>query len=420
MKDLQDVFGTEKNEQEYIDCYKVLLGQNSPFIQKLIEDYQEARDLYIKNFEFFREVSRDDDSETIYRLITDTLATSKQIAQALESARHMYDEISAHDYSQLTMSSQIEKMQPKIESDLSSSLSNITSLEKTIDTIDTTVQDTPDNIKDSKLALESAKENLEDKKLALEELLAGADSLDIRTQRNIVAQKEAALADAKQKLSDCIIRAPFDGVVAKISVKKGDSVSSGATIATLITKQQIAEISLNEVDAAQIKIGQKVTLTFDAIENLTISGQVLEIDTLGTVSQGVVSYSATIGFDTQDDRVKPGMSVSASIITDVKQDVLLVPNSAVKTSGNTQYVQILDQLETQSTASISQSITSSMIPSQVAVQIGLSNDTLTEIISGLNEGDQIISRTITASSQTSTQQTIPSLFGGGGIRAIGR
>jgi HlyD family secretion protein len=107
--------------------------------------------------------------------------------------------------------------------------------------------------------------------------------------------------------------------------KKGESISSGGTVATLITEQQVAEISLNEVDVAQVEVGQKVTLTYDAIEDLQISGSVAEVDLIGTTNQGVVSYTVTILFDTQDERIKPGMSVSATIITEIKQEVIVVP-----------------------------------------------------------------------------------------------
>ena len=96
----------------------------------------------------------------------------------------------------------------------------------------------------------------------------------------------------------------------------------------------------------------------------------MEIDTIGTVSQGVVTYNVKIGFDTQDERVKPGMSVSTDIITDVRQDVLMVPNSAIKSSS---YVEALANGQ----------------PVREPVEIGLSNNTMTEIISGLNEGDKI-------------------------------
>lgn len=188
-------------------------------------------------------------------------------------------------------------------------------------------------------------------------------------------------------------------------MKKGDPVSASTILATLVTKQKIAEISLNEVDITKIKVGQKTTLTFDAIPDLTITGQVAEIDTVGTVTQGVVTYAVKISFDTQDDRVKPGMSISASIITDIKQDALLAPNSAVKQQGDAAYVEIFAG-ETQA-------------PRQQTVQTGLSNDTMTEITSGLNEGDRVVTQTITqTTSQSQTQQNtglrIPGITGGGG------
>ncbi|HAS95772.1 TPA: hypothetical protein DCS99_05135 [Candidatus Wolfebacteria bacterium] len=194
--------------------------------------------------------------------------------------------------------------------------------------------------------------------------------------------------------------------MATLTVKRSDTLSSGTSIATLITKQKIAEISLNEVDVAKVKVGQKTTLNFDAVEELSISGSVAEIDTVGTVSQGVVTYTVKIGFDTQDDRIKPGMSVSASIIIDMKQDVLTVPNSAIKTQGELSYVEIFEvPLEN---ATGTQEVIASATPIRRPVTIGIANDTTTEIVSGLKEGDQIITRTITTTSATT--QTAPSLF----------
>jgi len=413
MTDLQDVLGTKDRSEKYLDSYKILLGTNSGYIQRLLDDYNNANNLYNDTFTFFRGVFRDSNRDTIYQLIADTLQTNKAISQALESAGHMYDEIVVHTYSQLSAASQIDSMQPKIKSDISAALSTETTLKNSLETIDAAIKNTPGNIKDSKLALDSAKEKLEEKKTALTDLQAGADALDIRTQQNTVAQKEAALSDAKQKLADTYIRAPFNGIAADVKIKKGDSVSVGTAVATIITKQQIAEISLNEVDAAKVKVGQKATLTFDAIEGLSIAGQVADIDMIGTVTQGVVSYNVKISFDTQDNRIKPGMSATAQIIIEAKPDVLLVPNSAIKINGGTSYVEIFSNEQMSNfSASISQSVTSSVPPNQQPVETGISNDTSTEITSGLKEGDQIVSRTITSSSQSTTSQA-PSLFGGG-------
>ena len=117
-------------------------------------------------------------------------------------------------------------------------------------------------------------------------------------------------------------------------VEVGEDASSGITMGTIITAQELATIVLNEVDVAKVKLGEKATLTFDAIPDLTIAGQVSEIDSVGTVSQGVVNYNVKISFATQDDRVKSGMSVDATIITDIAQNVVVVPNGAIKTANN--------------------------------------------------------------------------------------
>ena len=233
--------------------------------------------------------------------------------------------------------------------------------------------------------------------------------LDIKSAELTVRQRENSLMDAKDNLSDYYIRSPFDGVIAVMNAKKGDSVSANTAIATLITKQRIAEISLNEIDVAKIKTGQKVNLTFDAVPDLNITGEVTEIDTVGTVEQGVVTYNVKTSFDTEDERVKPGMSVSAAIITDSKQDVIMVPNGAVKTRGRIHYVEMFDVEIPKSTGQASQAgFASPTLPREQAVEIGLANDSFTEIISGLKEGDQVVSRTI---QPTAAKTTAPSIFG---------
>lgn len=228
---------------------------------------------------------------------------------------------------------------------------------------------------------------------------------DLSSQEITVREKQIALDDAKKTLSYCSIRAPFDGVLSSVNAETGDLVSTNTTIATILTKKQMASISLNEVDAAKILINQKVTFTFDAIDNLTITGKVTEVDTLGTVSQGVVSYNAKIIFDTQDARIKPGMSVSANIITETKQNILVVPNSAVKSRNGIDYVLVMDQKQDLTNSSASQGFISATTPTQKTIEIGLSDNNNTEVTNGLDEGDQIISKTITSTTTASTTKT---------------
>jgi len=234
-------------------------------------------------------------------------------------------------------------------------------------------------------------------------------SLDIQTQKLAVQQQE-------NNYADYFIYAPFTGMV-QINVNVNDSASGGTSLGTIVSTKKIATVSLNEVDIAKVKVGQKATLTFDAIEGLSIAGEVAEVDIVGTISQGVVNYNAKISFDTQDERIKSGMSASASIVVAAKQDVLVVPSGVVKTQANSSYVLVVDR----NTAVTGNSgIVLTKTPAEQLVTVGLSDDTLTEIVSGLTEGDKVVSRTIagTATPAAATSQT-PSLFGGGNRSAGG-
>ena len=409
MEDLKNVLGTEEYAQKNISAYRLILGSESPFIKRLLDDYSVADNLFTENFVFFRQVYRDADRDTIYQLINNTLETTKAVSQALESARHMFDAISVESYGYLTMAPQIDALQPKIESDVSSVYSDINSLEKIKDTIDDTVKNTPQKIEDAELAIKSAQEKLDEKNLDLEELKTGADPQDIESQKNVVAQKENAFSDAQEKLAECLIRAPFDGTIVNINseIKNGNSVSAGTVLASVVTQQKIAEISLNEVDAAKVKVGQKVTLTFDALADVSITGKVIDVDLSGTVTQGVVSYGVKIAFDTQEEKVKPGMSVTADIITDVKQDVLLLPNNAVKNQGTSYAVELVDA-SGQSTQALLASASGTILsdkPKSQTVEVGISNDTSTEIVNGLKEGDVVVVSTVNSSSSSTNNSS---------------
>jgi len=114
----------------------------------------------------------------------------------------------------------------------------------------------------------------------------------------------------------------------------------------------------------------------------------------------VVSYNATVALDTADERVKPGMSATASIIIDVATNVLIVPNAAVKTDDTGSYVEIIAS-------------SASGIPTRQTVETGLSDDTYTEIKNGLKEGDMVVTGTTAVSSITSSSATPANQRAGG-------
>jgi HlyD family secretion protein len=366
---------------------------------ELATEFEKSKTNYNQIHEAYKQLNRQSDPKAIEVLLGQTYVMSKQLADSVKSIRTFVGRMETAAY---TVPTQLT--------------TDKATLDKDIGTINGRVVD----LFAAQTSIQSAKDALQEANQSYTVPGIGSGSLDVQNAQLTVVQKQNAYQKTLDTLSDYTIRAPFDGIIASVSAEKGISASSGASLATIITPQQIATVSMNEIDAAKIKVGQKVNLTFDALPDLTLTGKIIEIDTIGTVSQGVVSYNAKIGFDTQDDRVKPGMSVSASIITAVKPNVLLVPTSAIKTSGNTTNVQTLDG-GTQS-ASTQTGVTSVTPPRSIQVEIGDANDTETEIVSGLKEGDQIITRTISASAATTQATQSRSLLnptGGAGANRTG-
>ncbi len=355
-------------------------------------------------------------------------AASAAVDAALDTTSAMLDDMVDALQATLTSSdlsqSDLDSLKSLIDSDKTSVNSKITSLlnqqqavQQAKDSFDSATinyqkaVNSLNNLKAGPTAadLATAQEKVQEAQAQVDKLKAGADPIDLKIAQNSVDRSasslraaELKLQDANQELTYYSVAAPFDGIVAKIPIQEDEDVSAGTAVATLVTSQQMAVISLNEVDAAKIQVGQKATMTFDAIDGLTMTGEVAQVSPVGTVSQGVVSYEVQVGFDAQDDRVKSGMSVTTAIVTQVKSDVLTVPNSAVKTQGEMSYVETLEGVK-RSSSSTSDYLTSDATPSRITVQTGISNDTLTEIVSGLKEGDVIVTQTIkSGTAQTAT------------------
>ena len=177
----------------------------------------------------------------------------------------------------------------------------------------------------------------------------------------------------------------------------------------IMTGTQVASITLNAVDIAKVEAGQKAALSFSAVDGLTITGKVAQVGVMGSVSQGVVSYEVVIALDEVNPQVKSGMSVSAAVITQIKQNVLLVPSTAVKTANDGSAYVLMEPSGEGADA----------VPREQAVSIGLSDDQNTEIISGINEGDRVAvsSSKQSAAASSSPAQTGGSMFNIGGMGA---
>ena len=391
----RDIFTTERDKEAV-----------GPFADIAERDYKDARAKYDSVFLKFKSVTRNSDQATIESMLSETYDTAAAIAQVLKSEKNLVD----------TVIDIAQKNKQTIDSFITTTQSSLTGYLNTANSKVSALLTEERSLSNAKQAILNTERDIDILKINNS---TGSNPISLQSSQNSIKKQEKTLADLRDELAKYTVYAPFAGIISKVNVEKGDSASSGTALATILTKKKLAEITLNEVDVAKIQIGQKATVTFDAIEELSITGEVSEIDSVGTVTQGVVNYKVKISFDTQDDRVKTGMSISAAVITSSKADVLIIPSSAVKSQNGSYCVQVVDAalLNNQINQGI-QGVTFTTAPTQKTVEVGESNDTSTEIMSGITEGETVVVRTISPSSTTTqtTQQSgvrIPGLGGSG-------
>ena len=390
------LYNTTLNKiQANADAYTNLISNINPNAQvyhdSAIAGYQAAYTAYNQALADYKNTTINSSTSTIESLLAETYSTLKIISIANSDTKNLLDLVNTTLQQQGNM-----RIPAQLNTDETSMQSYISTTNSHLQTI----LQIQNSIQSDKQAIAVGQISIQQTAAALAQLQSGPTQLQIQTQQLAVTQAQNSLSDAKENLNNDYVRAPFDGTITNITARVGQPASG--TLAVLVGNIQLAQATLNEVDVVNIKVGQQATITFDALPDLTLTGKVSEVDTIGTVSQGVVSYNVQVALDVPNAQVKPGMSDTVSIITNVKQDVLLVPNSAISTKQNVSYVQVMQASGT---------------PSDVEVTTGLSNDSETEILSGINEGDKVVTRTITSSSATT--QTTQSGGGLGGIRIPG-
>lgn len=238
---------------------------------------------------------------------------------------------------------------------------------------------------------------------SLDALTAPPTAAELASAEASVLQAQVALDTAQRNLEQATLKAPFDGVVSAVSVTPGSTASTGSAAVTIVDRSAMhVDISLSETDAAEVEAGQPVTLTFDAVPDVTLYGTVATVAPSATTSQNVVTYPVQITFDPGTTPVKIGMSATAEIQVEEYKDAILVPSRAVQTAGNTKVVTVL-QGET---------------PVSVRVETGATSDGQTIILNCVDTGAQClragdtlqIASTTSTSAQTTNQN--PSMLGG--------
>ncbi len=215
--------------------------------------------------------------------------------------------------------------------------------------------------------------------------IAGPTPEDLAIAEANVETAQISLEQAKLKLKNAQLIAPFDGTVTAINIQRGQQIGANTNAISLADIDHLdININMAEVDLPKLQLGQEAQITLDALSGRTLTGKVTQIAAAGTLQQGVVNYPVTVALTEADPMVRPGMTANVNVIVERKDNVLVVPNRAIRTQGRQRFVTVAYQGQ--------------MI--QVPVQTGMTSDSQTEILSGLKEGDEVVLNTTTPSNST--------------------
>ena len=182
-----------------------------------------------------------------------------------------------------------------------------------------------------------------------------------------------ALETAYAKRDALTVTAPCDGVVATLDTVKGDTVTDGAKLMSIVEDGTGLTLSLavDELDILSVQAGQEVRLSVDALDDAELSGTVQKIAPLGDTSSGVTTYDVIVEIIGGDERVKGGMNVSGDIVVDTAEDATLIPTDALQKDDEGYFV-TLESGETR------------------RVTVGIMTDDTTQILEGIEVGETVI------------------------------
>lgn len=213
----------------------------------------------------------------------------------------------------------------------------------------------------------------------LDKLREGPTTQELAVTEAQVEQARVGVQQAELGMKNTTLRAPMAGTVSAVSTTEGELVSAAQPAVVLIDASQYKiTLPIDETDIGQIEVGQPATITLDAYPDRELSGEVTEISPSGTVQQGIVTYSVVVRPAEADVPLRPGMTAGVDITTAEKENVLLVPNRAIR-SQNGRRVVLVPRGDT---------------TEAVEVETGLRNDEYVEITAGLSEGDRVITSVV--------------------------
>jgi HlyD family secretion protein len=373
-------------DTSYSDNYQFLSAtHDSVGINKAKNMYQDVRRSFDALEEDYR--SRSNISDTEVSVLLRNIRTLAQEVQELMD--QMVDSARTATATSSVSQSKIDSVRSEINSLNSKVLSEVTSLTSTLQRIESAylsqqskIVSAENSITKLETQMETAIESVEEKEISKQ------TSLSVLSAQ--ITQAQIKVDKAKYNLELAQLSAPISGEIIQLNGNEGEAIkiestsSDTAFIKILSDSNFTTEVYVEEIDIAKIQKEQKVIITLDAIPDLELIGQVTFISSTATTSNsGVVTYLVRVEItDDQGAKIKEGMTTYVEFLTEEAVDAILVPSEAIQSRGNKVMVLLADGT-----------------PREVTV--GVSDGSMTEIVSGLSVDEKILVGGTVASSAKS-------------------
>jgi HlyD family secretion protein len=253
---------------------------------------------------------------------------------------------------------------------------------------------------------------------------------DVAQATASIARSEATLQNANTILQQTTVRSPSDGVVLQKYVEEGTIITSGLSLNAAgtsivqlgdITKMYV-DVAVDETDIANVDVGQKVDVTVEAYPGVPFEGKVARIDPLAKVESNVTTFHVRVEIDNSAPTfrlLRPGMNSTCEFVIDKKEGVVSVPNDAVKEDDKGRFVEVAEggkpaPADPKTGTPADPDALVGVKLKHVNVEVGVEGNEMTEIVSGVKEGDPVVTQTIEPAPATPAAGAGGSPFGGGG------
>ena len=235
-------------------------------------------------------------------------------------------------------------------------------------------------ISNAQASITTAQSTLDQAERELTLKVAGASVQDIAYQKSQLENAQANAAYYQAQIDKTILKAPFAGTVTKITPTIGDIVSPNIpTISIIGSGKFLMESYIAEADIAKIKVGNTAKVTLDAYgSDVLFDARIILIDLSATTLEGVATYKTTLEFIQEDSRILSGLTANIDVLSGERTNVLYVPTRNITTKDGKKYVKILTDAK------------KGMVQEMEVVTGLRGSDGRTEIISGVSEGDSIV------------------------------